>query len=126
MSEFDSSDENLFVKQDGSSCSSEILNEHKMYAIYFASSWCDDCEESHPSIKSAFEEINGSKEEEESKEEKPSIQFIFVSSDHSSEDATAYFNTHHGDWLMVPYDSPLRNDLKRKFSLEFLVIFESI
>lgn len=51
--------------------------------------------------------------------EKQQLEIVFVSSDNSEDDQLAYLKKKHGPWWTIPFDSPLRNDLKRKVSSIF-------
>lgn len=42
---------------------------------------------------------------------------MYVSSDNDIQQFTEYTGKKHGDWLRVPYDSPLRNQLKIKYGV---------
>ena len=106
-------------------CGLEALESAEFYGIYFAAQWCDDCEVSHPHLLRFYNTINGSDSEgkEEGEQDTPpsspsfekKIEFVFVSSDESEEDWLRYFNEEHGDWLSIPYNNPLRQELKRRF-----------
>ena len=43
-------------------------------------------------------------------------QIVFVSSDTDKQSALSHFSS-HGDWLMLDYDSPLRQELKLKYEV---------
>ena len=43
------------------------------------------------------------------------LEIVFISSDRSAEDMTAYMKESHGDWLAVPHNSAVANDLKQKY-----------
>mmetsp|Transcript_40137 Transcript_40137/g.78681 ORF Transcript_40137/g.78681 Transcript_40137/m.78681 type:complete len:285 (+) Transcript_40137:3-857(+) len=68
-------------------------------ALFFYAEWCPACREFLPYMKRFYEEQKGK------------IELVFVSSDDSKEDALASFNN-HGDWLMLDYDSPKRDEYK--------------
>ncbi len=42
---------------------------------------------------------------------------MFISSDEDEVAARAYHKESHGDWVMVPFDSPLRWALKKRFGI---------
>jgi len=48
-------------------------------------------------------------------EDEAKLEIVFVSSDDSAQLAKEYMGEMHGSWLMVRYDSPLREELKQKF-----------
>jgi hypothetical protein len=41
----------------------------------------------------------------------------FVSSDDNEEMQIKYMKEAHGDWLYIPFDSPIRNELKIKYGV---------
>ena len=43
------------------------------------------------------------------------FEVVFVSSDDDADAARAYMDEMHGDWLRVPFDSPLRQALKQRY-----------
>ena len=43
------------------------------------------------------------------------LEIVFISSDRSPEDMTSYMKESHGDWLAVPHNSAVANDLKQKY-----------
>ena len=43
------------------------------------------------------------------------LEIVFVSSDRSPEDMTSYMKESHGDWMAVPHNSAVANDLKQKY-----------
>ena len=45
------------------------------------------------------------------------IEVVFVSSDRSEGDMRGYMNESHGDWLSVPWGSPLASHLKSKYGV---------
>ena len=54
-------------------------------------------------------------------QEAEGIEIVFVSSDKSPEDMTSYMKESHGDWLAVPHNSAVANDLKQKYGQFFLI-----
>merc|ERR1712071_148190 len=45
------------------------------------------------------------------------IEIIFVSSDRSEGDMRSYMNEAHGDWLALPWGSPITSVLKHKYNV---------
>ena len=45
------------------------------------------------------------------------LEIVFVSSDRSADDMTSYMKESHGDWLAVPHNSAVANDLKQKYGI---------
>lgn len=71
--------------------------------------WCPYCQELQPELNKFYDAVNT---------EKQQLKIVFVSSDDSEDDQLAYLKK-HGPWWTIPFDSPLRNDLKRKVSSIF-------
>mmetsp|Transcript_30407 Transcript_30407/g.74496 ORF Transcript_30407/g.74496 Transcript_30407/m.74496 type:complete len:161 (-) Transcript_30407:275-757(-) len=92
------------VKANGDKVDASSLK-GKLVALYFSAHWCPPCRQFTPTLKDVYEETS----------DKHNFQVVFVSSDDSQEAMKGYMNEAHGDWLAVSYDSPLRNELKRKY-----------
>lgn len=54
---------------------------------------------------------------EEAQEVGKPFEVVYVSSDDSAEQCHNYMKAKHGDWLRIPFDSPLRNQVKEKFGV---------
>lgn len=54
---------------------------------------------------------------EESSEDGKDFEVVYVSSDDTVEQCHDYMKEKHGDWLRIPFDSPLRNALKEQFGV---------
>ena len=54
---------------------------------------------------------------EEAQEDEKPFEVVYVSSDHSAKECHEYMKHKHGDWLRIPFDSPLRNALKEQFGV---------
>eukprot|EP00618_Florenciella_parvula_P034373 CAMPEP_0119478674 /NCGR_PEP_ID=MMETSP1344-20130328/8305_1 /TAXON_ID=236787 /ORGANISM="Florenciella parvula, Strain CCMP2471" /LENGTH=163 /DNA_ID=CAMNT_0007512865 /DNA_START=36 /DNA_END=527 /DNA_ORIENTATION=+ len=78
----------------------------KAVALYFSAHWCPPCKRFTPILKDLYEEVN---------EDDAKFEVVFVSSDDSAALAKEYMEEMHGDWLMISYDSPVREALKQKF-----------
>jgi thiol-disulfide isomerase/thioredoxin len=73
---------------------------------YFAASWCPSCRSFTPVLTKAYNDA---------KRAGKAIEVVFVSSDTDRAAQVAHMNeAPHGDWLRVPFDSPLRDGLKQK------------
>jgi nucleoredoxin len=109
------------VKSDGSSVSADsALAGKDIVLFYFSAHWCPPCRQFTPLLKDFYEvmvlmfalytvrymmmlqEVEG-------------LEIVFVSSDRSPEDMTSYMKESHGDWLAVPHNSTVANDLKQKY-----------
>ena len=54
------------------------------------------------------------------------LEIVFVSSDKSPEKMTSYMKESHGDWMAVPHNSAVANDLKQKYgNLVSFFVFRS-
>lgn len=78
----------------------------KVVALYFSAHWCPPCRGFTPQLAAAYEMAN---------EEAKRFEVVFVSSDDSAQAQAAYMEEMHGDWLRVPFDSPLRDALKQRY-----------
>jgi len=54
---------------------------------------------------------------EEANVDEKSLEIVYVSSDDSAQQCHDYMNKKHGDWLRVPFESSLRNQIKEKFGV---------
>ena len=81
-------------------------------ALYFAGMWCPMCTSFTPQLKTFFAQNAVCSDTGVQK-----AQIIFVSSDWDKNEAQRHFTSSHGDWLMLDYDSPLRDDLKRRYQV---------
>lgn len=52
---------------------------------------------------------------EEANEDAACFEVVFVSSDTSASACAEYMSAMHGDWLRVPFDDPLRQELKSRY-----------
>ena len=78
----------------------------KVVALYFSAHWCPPCRGFTPALAAAYEMAN---------EDDKVFEVVFVSSDESAEALAGYMDEMHGDWLRLPFDSPLRNALKQHY-----------
>uniref|UniRef100_K3WAL0 Thioredoxin domain-containing protein n=1 Tax=Globisporangium ultimum (strain ATCC 200006 / CBS 805.95 / DAOM BR144) TaxID=431595 RepID=K3WAL0_GLOUD len=77
-------------------------------AFYFAADWCPDCRGFQPTLNKFYERVNaGSKR----------LELVFVSSDGSQEAQAAHLKDKQGPWWSIPFESPLRNEFKRKYAV---------
>lgn len=67
---------------------------------------CPPCRGFTPKLAAAYEMAN---------EDEKTFEVVFVSSDESAAAQAGYMEEMHGDWLRVPFDSPLRDGLKQKY-----------
>ena len=54
---------------------------------------------------------------DEAADEERMMEIVYVSSDDTEEQCSNYMKQRHGDWLCVPFVSPLRNELKQKYGV---------
>ena len=45
------------------------------------------------------------------------LEVVYVSSDDTAAQCHQYMKEKHGDWLRIPFDSPLKNQLKEKYGV---------
>ena len=77
----------------------------KTVVLYFAAQWCPDCAAFTPLLTKAYTEAKAAGK---------AVEVVFVSSDVDRAAQVAHMNASHGDWLRVPFESALREDLKRR------------
>uniref|UniRef100_A0A7S0WIC9 Thioredoxin domain-containing protein n=1 Tax=Hemiselmis tepida TaxID=464990 RepID=A0A7S0WIC9_9CRYP len=94
------------VKANGDKVDASTLK-GKLVALYFSAHWCPPCRQFTPTLKDVYEETC----------ENHNFEVVFVSSDDSQEQMKGYMDEAHGGWLAVSYDSPLRDELKRKYGV---------
>ncbi|KAG8178833.1 hypothetical protein JTE90_016504, partial [Oedothorax gibbosus] len=87
----------------------EALKDAEVIAFYFSAHWCPPCRMFTPVLADFYEEA---------KDGKLPLEIIFVSSDRSEDALFSYMDEAHGDWLAVPFDSPIINQLKQAFSIQ--------
>ena len=105
----DSLSNTSLFKSDGSSVIADSALEGKdLVLYYFSAHWCPPCRQFTPMLKDFYEEAEG-------------LEIVFVSSDKSPEDMISYMKESHGDWLAVPHNSAVANDLKQKYGQFFLI-----
>ncbi|OQR99727.1 hypothetical protein ACHHYP_04626 [Achlya hypogyna] len=80
----------------------------KTLALYFAADWCPDCRDFQPKLNEFYSEVNSASHQ---------LDIVFVGSDATAEDQLAHFRDKQGSWLMIPFEDPLRNELKRKYGV---------
>ena len=78
----------------------------KVVALYFSAHWCPPCRGFTPKLAAAYEMAN---------EDEKKFEVVFVSSDESAQAQADYMLEMHGDWLRVPFDSPVRDGLKQHY-----------
>ena len=78
----------------------------KVVALYFSAHWCPPCRQFTPQLKAAYEEAN---------KDGKQFEVVFVSSDNDAASCASYMSEMHGDWLRLPFDSPLRAAFKTQY-----------
>ena len=76
------------------------------FRVHPSAHWCPPCREFTPRLKEFYEQANRKGKK---------IEVVFISSDNSEAEAMDYLREKQGDWLCVPFDSPLRWELKRRY-----------
>ncbi|GFS37710.1 nucleoredoxin [Trichonephila inaurata madagascariensis] len=97
----------------------EALKDKSIVAFYFSAHWCPPCRMFTPVLADFYEEV---------KDKGFPFEIIFVSSDRSEDALFDYMNEAHGDWLAVPFGSPIVEQLKKKFNVQgipMLIVMKS-
>uniref|UniRef100_UPI00358E571B nucleoredoxin-like protein 2 n=1 Tax=Myxine glutinosa TaxID=7769 RepID=UPI00358E571B len=95
---------------------------NKVVALYFSGAWYSGAREFTLVLRDFYAALT---------EEHPPepIQVVFVSLDRSSEEMWEYVWELHGDWLVVPWDDPIRKQLKERYNIsaipKLLIVKES-
>lgn len=76
----------------------EALGDKEIIGFYFSAHWCPPCRMFTPVLADFYEEI---------KDQELPLEIIFVSSDRSEDALFDYMAEAHGDWLAVPFGSPV-------------------
>jgi hypothetical protein len=79
----------------------------KAVLLLYSSSWCPDCKPFCGKLKGFLAQVRSHAAPGHA------VEVVWVSSDRTAEDAERYFDAEH-EWLMIPFEDPLRDELKRK------------
>ncbi|GLE02518.1 hypothetical protein PINS_up011356 [Pythium insidiosum] len=82
--------------------------QNKVVALLFAADWCPDCRAFQPTLNAFYKDVN---------QQKHVFDVVFVGSDATAADQDAHFKDKQGPWWQIPFASPLRDDLKRKYGV---------
>jgi adenylate kinase family enzyme len=85
------------------------LKPNSVKLLYFGGMWCPYCPPFTAILKVFYERVLELKGPE-------ALDVVFVSSDRSEDDQVEYYDTHHGDWNVVPY---VRRDYKEFLSQKY-------
>jgi|AntRauTorckE5430_2_1112549.scaffolds.fasta_scaffold02618_1 nucleoredoxin len=80
------------------------ISSSKVLGLYFSSAWCPDCTPITPALKRVYESQPADK-----------FSVVYVSSDRSNEQMMKSFETSHGNWGVIPFESEERSGLKKKY-----------
>ena len=73
----------------------------KKVALYFSAEWCGDCTPITAKLATLYEVAN---------EDEDVLEIVWVSADEDKEQMDRYMKK-HGDYLIIPYDSKLRQEV---------------
>ena len=82
----------------GETVSAEDALFGKVVALYFSASWSPPCRIFTPQLASIYKEFQ---------ERKTPFEVVYVPCDNKAEEMEMYMQEQHGDWLALPFDSPL-------------------
>ncbi|KAL1438536.1 hypothetical protein MTO96_047899 [Rhipicephalus appendiculatus] len=95
------------LKKDGTTISADgALRNKRLICIYFAAQWCPPCRVFTPLLANAYRRA---------KDEGLPIEVVFVSSDRSGNDMSAYVKSDHEDWPALPYGDALQAGLRARY-----------
>ncbi|GIY67808.1 probable nucleoredoxin 1 [Caerostris darwini] len=103
------SGQQLVNKNRNSVSADDVLKDKDIIAFYFSAHWCPPCRMFTPVLADFYEET---------KDKSLPLEIIFVSSDRSEDALFDYMSEAHGDWLAVPFGSPMVEQLKKKFNVQ--------
>ena len=86
----------------------DSLSDEKHVLLYFSAQWCPPCRRFTPALKEFYEVANRKGKR---------IEVVFISSDETEAAARQYMTEHMGEWLMVPFDDPLRWAMKKRYGV---------
>ena len=92
----------------------DALKDKELVGFYFSAHWCPPCRMFTPVLAEFYEEI---------KDNELPMEIIFVSSDRSEDALFDYMNSTHGDWLALPFGSPVAEKLKESFNIQGIPSF---
>jgi len=100
--------ETLLTNADGSTVKTkDALEGKEAVGLYFSAHWCPPCRRFTPILAEKYKKALSEK----------GLEVVFVSGDKNEKQFTEYF----GDsmpWLSLPWDSPARESLSKKFSVK--------
>ncbi|KAK0043060.1 nucleoredoxin [Biomphalaria pfeifferi] len=94
------------VTPDGSNVSVSTLQECELISLYFSAQWCPPCKGFLPNLRHCYDKV---------KERGKRWEVVFVSLDTDKECCQQNFA--EMPWLMVPYESALREPMPDKYGL---------
>lgn len=77
----------------------------KVVGLYFSASWCGPCKKFTPELIS----LRDRKDDQ--------FEVVLVGADRSAEDQQKYMKDFDMEWLAIPFDSPLRQELGTKYGI---------
>lgn len=95
------------VLRDGSTVDTATLA-GKTLGIYFSAHWCPPCRTFTPKLVKARDQLVG---------EKKTFEVVFVSGDRDAKAMTKYMEETKMNWTAVPFASPKRDGLFKKFGV---------
>ena len=80
----------------------------KVVGLYFSAAWCSPCRAFTPELVKLRDSASDK------------FEVVFVSSDHSPKAQQKYMKDYKMNWLAVPHDSPLREQLQQRYDIQSL------
>lgn len=84
---------------------SQVLKD-KIVGLYFSAGWCPPCQQFTPLLGQVYDELQN---------RKSNFAVVFISYDKNEDEMEKYFRSKHRDWFALPFDDPLKEELKIKY-----------
>ncbi|KAI5933696.1 nucleoredoxin-like protein 2 [Manis javanica] len=99
------------VTRDGAWVEAEAALQNKVVALYFAAGRCAPSRDFTPLLSRFYEALV-----DEARPPAP-FEVVFVSADDSAQDMLAFMSELHGAWLALPFQDPLRHELRARYRI---------
>lgn len=91
-----------------------VLSNKKLIGLYFSAHWCGPCRAFTPKLVEFHSKC---------RQKKFPVEIIFISSDNDEKEMMKYMKEAKMKWPAVPYNSPLREKIKKEFGVNGIPTF---